>query len=90
MAMQVGIGNLGGAIAGFMYLSRDAPGYHSGHGAMIALLGLSTILSIGMSFWFRKENARREVAGRGMELTGEDAQREAEKGDNAGFFRYTI
>jgi MFS family permease len=36
IAMHVGFGNLGGAIAGFLYLSKDKPQYYPGHGTLIA------------------------------------------------------
>jgi MFS family permease len=38
IAMHVGFGNLGGAIAGFLYVAKDKPQYYPGHGTLIATL----------------------------------------------------
>jgi len=91
MAMQVGIGNLGGVMSAYMYLPKDAPQYRNGHGALIGLSSGALLLSIVMSRYFRRENARRDAAGKSPEsYTAEERNAEREMGDNASFFRYTI
>ncbi|KAF2842866.1 major facilitator superfamily transporter [Patellaria atrata CBS 101060] len=91
IAMHVGFGNLGGAISGFLFRSKDAPEYYSGYGTLIACLVMSTTLSTFMTFYLRRENARREREyKRPEEYTAEEKFLEREKGDNATFFRYTI
>ncbi|KAI0136841.1 major facilitator superfamily transporter [Xylariales sp. AK1849] len=91
IAMHVGFGNLGGAIAGFLYRATDKPMYYSGHGTLIATETMSTILCIFMTNYLRRENARRD---RGFkppaEYTIEEKAFEREKGDDATFFRYTV
>jgi len=91
MAMQVGAGNLGGTISAYMFLPRDAPHYRHGHGALIGFCLLTCILSIGMTVYFRVENARRDLEHkRPEEYSAEEKALERTKGDHSSFFRYTI
>ncbi|KAF8882837.1 major facilitator superfamily domain-containing protein [Infundibulicybe gibba] len=95
IAMHVGFGNLGGVISGFAYRKTDAPRYFSGHGLLIATVTMSCCLSIFMTIYLARENARREEAmcAQGLTLdkyTEEMKVSERTKGDNATFFRYTI
>jgi sugar phosphate permease len=92
IAMHVGFGNLGGAIAGFLYLPKHKPHYRPGHGALMGTLSMSTILCIIMTIYLRRENARRDrVYGKKpSEYTVEERMAERDKGDNASFFRYTV
>jgi len=95
IAMHVGFGNLGGAIAAFTYRVKEKPHYHSGHGTLLATITMSMCLCTFMTFYLRHENARRDklLAEQGRTLADfTDAEKEAEreKGDYASFFRYTI
>jgi hypothetical protein len=92
IAMHVGFGNLGGAISGFIYQTKDSPNFYPGHGTLIATLSMSTILCIFMHIYLRRENARRdrEYAKAPEDYTDEERRLEREKGDYASFFRYTI
>lgn len=92
--MQVGFGNLGGVLSGFTYTSKDAPFYRHGHAIIIGLLTMSTILCVFMRWWCGKENERRRAAdqrnGKERGWTKEQKMAESEKGDLAGFFKYTL
>jgi sugar phosphate permease len=91
IAMHVGFGNLGGAIAGFLYIARDRPQYYPGHGTLIATLTMSTVLCTIMTIYLRRENARRDREHKApSEYTPEEMRAERESGDNATFFRYTV
>ncbi|OCK76566.1 MFS general substrate transporter [Lepidopterella palustris CBS 459.81] len=93
IAMQVGFGNLGGTVAGFLYQTKNAPTYYPGHGTLIALLVVTTVLIAAMRAWLGAENRRRdaEAGGRKVEELSEDERRaERSKGDDANFFRYTL
>ena len=91
IAMHVGFGNLGGAIAGFIYLPKDSPHFRQGHGILIGMITMSTCLSIFMTVYLRRENARRDREHKDPQLYTESEKRaEREKGDNATFFRYTV
>jgi hypothetical protein len=89
--MHVGFGNLGGVIAGFMYRTKDSPMYYSGHGTLIALEVMSTVLCIIMTIYLRRENARRDGEHKSpSEYSVEEKALEREMGDDATFFRYTV
>ncbi|KAL0258437.1 hypothetical protein SLS55_007613 [Diplodia seriata] len=91
IAMHVGFGNLGGAVASYIYRSTDAPHYHTGHGTLIGFITMSAILSTFMTLYLRKENSRRDAEHkRPEEYTEDEKTREREKGDGATFFRYTV
>ena len=89
--MQVGMGNLGGVIASYLFLPKYAPTYTPGHSTSIAMNGMSCILSIFMTVYLRWENARRDSANKRPEdYTVEEMTSERELGDNASYFRYIV
>jgi hypothetical protein len=92
--MQVGFGNLGGVLSAYTYTWKDAPSYHRGHAILIGLLGLSTCLCVFMRWWCKRENRRRDdrdmVGGRKKVWGKKEMFAESERGDGAGFFRYTL
>jgi sugar phosphate permease len=91
IAMHVGFGNLGGILASFVYLKKDAPKFHTGHFILLGLMGMSLILQILMTVYLRRENARRDAEyKRPEEYTAAEKELERERGDNASFFRYTV
>ncbi|KAF6804089.1 high-affinity nicotinic acid transporter [Colletotrichum sojae] len=91
IAMHVGFGNLGGAIAGFLYQAKDKPKYYPGHGTLLSTLTMSMILSTFMTLYLRRENARRDREYKDpSQYTAEEKAAERHKGDNATFFRYTV
>ncbi|KAF2876479.1 major facilitator superfamily domain-containing protein [Massariosphaeria phaeospora] len=94
LAMQVGFGNLGGVLSGFTYTYVDAPLYRRGHSIVIGLLTMSTVLIVFMRWWWGKENERRrredERTGRANGWSRQDMIAESHKGDQAGFFRFTL
>ena len=88
IAMHVGFGNLGGAIAGFAYRSTDAPRYFQGHGLLLATTTMAFFLSGFMTMWLKRENQRRDqlMAEQGMTLddyTDDQKEAERERGDDA-------
>jgi hypothetical protein len=93
IAMQVMGMNTGGIISSYVYLSRDGPRYVKGHSILIGFVGLAFFMTLFMTLWCRRENARRDdIDDRpvGAELT--EAQREMERdmADNVPWFRYTV
>lgn len=85
------LGNLGGAIAGFIYLRQDRPHYRKGHGILIGMLTMSITLSTFMTLYLRRENARRDREHKPADkYTEAEKVAERTKGDNATFFRYTV
>jgi len=91
IAMHVGFGNLGGTISAYLYLAKDGPRYYSGHGTLLGCQVMALCLSIFMTIYLRRENARRDREYKPpSEYTEEERYAEREKGDNATFFRYTV
>ncbi|KND92688.1 putative transporter [Tolypocladium ophioglossoides CBS 100239] len=91
IAMHIGFGNLGGAVAGFIIREDDAPRFVSGHGILLLITAASCLLTVLMTWYLRKENARRDRIYKSPDsYTREEKTFEAEKGDRAPFFRYTI
>ncbi|OIW31415.1 MFS general substrate transporter [Coniochaeta ligniaria NRRL 30616] len=91
IAMHVGFGNLGGTISGYLFLARDGPRYLPGHSTLLAFQFMACCLSIFMTTYLRRENARRDREYKPpADYTEEERVAEREKGDNATFFRYTV
>ncbi|KAG1221841.1 hypothetical protein G6F68_020811 [Rhizopus microsporus] len=58
-AFLVSVGNIGGAIAGQIYRSNDAPLYVHGNTAILCVLCSTVILSLIFKYLLIRENARR-------------------------------
>lgn len=82
---------MGGAVSGFIFQARDAPHYRMGHGILIAMCSLTILLATFMTWYLRRENSRKDAAYKPPhEYTIPEMELEADKGDNASFFRYTV
>lgn len=85
------VGNFGGVLSAYIYLSKDAPRFVHGHAILIGTVGMSTLISAFMTLYYRRENARRDrVYKRPEEYSEEERVAEREKGDGASYFRYTV
>jgi len=87
MALQIGLGNLGGAMASNFYRSVDAPKYLLGHGLeiMFVVLGLGAVITLRISYG--TINKKRERSGAAEGYTDEQL---ADLGDKSPSFRYTL
>ncbi|KUJ10459.1 major facilitator superfamily transporter [Mollisia scopiformis] len=91
IGMQVAFGNLGGAISGFIYLSKDEPRFIRGHSILIALISTSLVMTLFMTWWFRRENCRRSRLMMLGNFTPEMLKaQEEELGDKSVTFLYTV
>ncbi|KAH7338958.1 major facilitator superfamily domain-containing protein [Rhizoctonia solani] len=89
IAMIVAFGNLGGLVASYTYISRNAPRYYSGHGTLIGILALGATTALFVHIYCRRENERRDRAYKAPELYTEDELKsESRKGDSATFYRF--
>jgi hypothetical protein len=66
-----------------------------GHAILIGLISMSFTLSTIMTYYYRRENARRDsqLHSRNMTIADYSSEmkwEEREKGDDATFFRYTV
>ncbi|RPD60540.1 MFS general substrate transporter [Lentinus tigrinus ALCF2SS1-7] len=92
MALHIGIGNFGGAIASNIYRSQDAPRYILGHGLELMFVGIGFIALPLTVLSYKRINARRDVLQKeadetGTKLTPAEIRR---LGDRAPDFRYTL
>ncbi|KAH8668441.1 high-affinity nicotinic acid transporter [Xylariales sp. PMI_506] len=93
IAMQVMGGNCGGIVASYVYLSRDSPRFIPGHSILIGFVCMAFFLTLFMTIWCRKENARRDALASTAspeQLTEEQKLEERELADNVPWFRYMI
>jgi len=91
IAMHVGFRNLGGTLSAYLFLSKDSPHYTSGFSTLLAFQLGAIVLSIFMTIYLRRENARRDRVHKApSQYTEEERVAEREKGDSATFFRYTV
>lgn len=67
---NVMIGNIGGLISTWSFLSRDAPNYHIGNGLNLATSSTVLLLTTLTLFWMKRDNKRREGRSVEEELAG--------------------
>ncbi|KAH9919548.1 major facilitator superfamily domain-containing protein [Fomitopsis serialis] len=92
MALHIGIGNFGGAIASNIYLSKDAPRYVLGHALELMFVGIGFIFLPITVLAYKRANALRdkqqqEMEEKGIKYSVEELRR---LGDRAPDFRYTL
>ncbi|GAB1320005.1 High-affinity nicotinic acid transporter [Madurella fahalii] len=88
MALQIGVGNLGGAMASNFYRAKDAPQYKLGHGLELAFIGAGLIASFVLLAGYGSANKKREkrISEGALDLyTPEEL---SAQGDRAITFRY--
>lgn len=86
MALQIGMGNLGGAMASNFYRPQDGPGYLLGHGIEIGFVLLALVCGVLLRYLYSRINKRRDADVGAVERY---SNRElAEMGDRAPTFRY--
>ncbi|KAF8836782.1 MFS general substrate transporter [Paxillus ammoniavirescens] len=88
MAVQITVGNIGGAFASNIYRSQDAPRYLLGHGLEIMFIGLGLIAVQITVLVYRHINSRRDHEELVRREKGQDV--DVGKGDRALSFRYTL
>jgi MFS family permease len=91
MALQIGVGNLGGAMASNFYRAADRPRYLLGHGLELGFIGAgfiaAIILVVGYST-INKKRAKRAAEEDGVEASAETNAELSALGDKAYTFRY--
>ncbi|QRV94743.1 major facilitator superfamily transporter [Ceratobasidium sp. AG-Ba] len=89
IAMIVAFGNLGGLIASYTYISKNAPRYYSGHGTLIGVLAMGASVSLVVHLYCKRENARRDREYKSPDAyTHDEIVAESTEGDQATFFRF--
>ncbi|KAF9225037.1 MFS general substrate transporter [Gyrodon lividus] len=93
MALQIAVGNLGGAIACNIFRTQDEPRYILGHGLEIMFLSIGIVTLPITVLVYREVNSRRcraEVDGPTKVSSQEGKERTEFIGDRDPNFRYTI
>lgn len=88
MAIQIGVGNLGGAMASNFYREKDSPRYVLGHALELGFISLGIIAAVIQVAGYVTINKRKDKAireGREAEYTAEEL---SAQGDKAVTFRY--
>lgn len=88
MAIQIGVGNLGGAMASNFYRQPDSPRYILGHGLELGFVTLGIIAAVILNVSYAAINKRREKKLAEGGEGGYDSQELSELGDKAYTFRY--
>ncbi|CAP61319.1 uncharacterized protein PODANS_3_10840 [Podospora anserina S mat+] len=88
MAVQIGVGNLGGAMASNFYRAKDAPRYRLGHGLELGFIGAGIVASLILLVGYSTANKKRAKKMEDGDLGHYTQQELSEKGDKAITFRY--
>ena len=86
-AWQVGFGNIGGIIATYAFLVKDAPLYKRGYGICIGFICLSAASCVVYFVSVLVQNRNRDRAPRDLNLTEFE---KTERGDMSPDYRYLI
>ncbi|KAG5977394.1 hypothetical protein E4U55_006849 [Claviceps digitariae] len=89
IAMHIGFGDLGGAVAGFIIEKDNARRFISGHGILLCMMTVSCVLTVCMTWYCRKENRARASRQFMRNSTVQERLEERERGDLAAFFVLT-
>ncbi|KFY39589.1 hypothetical protein V495_05870 [Pseudogymnoascus sp. VKM F-4514 (FW-929)] len=88
MAFQVGVGNLGGAMASNFYRQKDGPKFLLGHGLEIGFITMGLIGVVILRLNYARINRKRDLLmDDGAELTDNEI---SDLGDRAPTFRYQL
>jgi hypothetical protein len=86
-ALQIGLGNVGGIIGSNIFLANEAPHYHTGYGAGLALLLLGIVLCTVFWYGLKLENKKRDRGERDYRLSLPEVNN---LGDDHPAFRYNV
>ncbi|KFY97984.1 hypothetical protein V500_01838 [Pseudogymnoascus sp. VKM F-4518 (FW-2643)] len=88
MAFQIGVGNLGGAMASNFYREKDGPKFLLGHGLEIGFITMGLMAVVFLRLNYARINKKRDLLmDDGAELTDKEI---SDLGDRAPTFRYQL
>lgn len=90
MAIQIGIGNLAGAMASNFYRQKDGPRYKLGHALELGFICAGIIATCVLIFGYATTNKKRERSMTEGAASRYSALELSEKGDRAVTWRYMI
>ncbi|KAL9487891.1 hypothetical protein ACSS6W_000168 [Trichoderma asperelloides] len=90
MAIQIGVGNLGGAMASNFYRQKDGPRYILGHALELGFISAGIIAALTLVFAYMQINRRRETKVAQGEMDQYTAEQLSGEGDKALTWRYML
>ncbi|KAL4899189.1 hypothetical protein BDW74DRAFT_183932 [Aspergillus multicolor] len=90
IAIQIGVGTMGGAAASNFYRSSDSPRYRLGHALVLTFIALGLLTTITYYLICRRINARRDRAAAEGVAHGYSEEELLSMGDRAPTFRYKV
>ena len=90
IAFNICMGNLGGIVGSYIFLSEEAPGYPTGFGTGLAVVASAVLSSLLLEYSYWSINKKREAMDQDdiqNKYTHEELSR---MGDNSPLFRYTL
>lgn len=90
LAFFVSVGNIGGVLAGFMFLQHEAPAYPTGYGISLGVLVVGNIVAIVLEIvYIRINRARAKISEEEVKAMYSE-EKLASMGDESPLFRYTL
>ncbi|GAB1203794.1 hypothetical protein APSETT445_002434 [Aspergillus pseudonomiae] len=86
MAIQIGLGNLAGAMASNFYRAQDAPNYILGHSLELGFCVAGMIAAVMLRLSYKTINRKRDQ----MDVSGQDEAEMEKMGDRSPMFRYML
>ncbi|KAL6854856.1 hypothetical protein ACO1O0_005987 [Amphichorda felina] len=86
--LQLTIGNSAGIPAPFLYKTRDAPRFVSGHAVSMALIAMSSVIYLLFWIYFRRQNQRKAEGKDDHKVQGMTEEEIEELGEHNPRFRY--
>ncbi|KAK6811252.1 hypothetical protein RU639_012999 [Aspergillus parasiticus] len=86
MAIQIGLGNMAGAMASNFYRSQDAPNYILGHALELGFCVAGMIAAVILRLSYQMINRKRDR----VDLSGYDEAEMEKMGDRSPMFRYML
>ncbi|KAK7413573.1 hypothetical protein QQX98_007582 [Neonectria punicea] len=90
MALQIGVGNLGGAMAANFYRQADSPRFILGHALELGFISASIVAALILVLEYTQINKKRERRTGEDEVNRYTAKELSEKGDKALTWRYML
>ncbi|KAH8677255.1 major facilitator superfamily domain-containing protein [Ilyonectria robusta] len=90
MALQIGMGNLGGAMASNFYRQADGPRFILGHGLELGFICAGIVAALILVLGYTQINKKREIRAGEGEVSRYTAQELSAKGDKALTWRYML
>lgn len=88
MALQIGVGNLGGAMASNFYRQKDGPRYILGHALELGFIGAGIVAALTLVLGYSAINRKRERQINEGALDRYTSEELSAQGDKAITFRY--